>query len=245
MIYDLRRLLAAMDTARAQREFTPMADVIRAPHAGPRTVIWRFDVERALPHHVKLAEILSARDMPCTLYFHTRRGCYAPASLRAIQDLGHEVGIHHECLDRCAGDFEAARELFLREVEMFHRDGLRLRTVCSHGEAGLRREGYSTNWDLFERYPNLLDEAGVQGEVYLWLRAQPPSLLYASDTFSSYRRFWPTLDKAAKTDDPLMVLAHAHRWRNNPITTSLEVARDLRQRFSNKLLHSRRYDLAY
>lgn len=242
MPYNLERLLSEIWRLEAKRRFALMADVIIAPTPQPGRVVLRLDVERALNHQLALAKQLSHRGVFCTMYFHTRRDAYCASTLREIEALGHEVGYHHECLDRCHGDFSQARELFLREISVFHKDGLQLRTVCSHGEAGLPKQGYKANWDLFVRYPELLEEAGICVEVYQWLKQHKPP--YASDTFRSYRLFWDTLNNAPM-DNTLMILVHPHRWRHHLPASAFEVARDLGQHLGNRIRGVRGYDLAY
>ncbi|MDP2361510.1 MAG: hypothetical protein Q8O14_12310 [bacterium] len=205
--------------------------------------ILRFDVERDLPHHVAVARHLAKLGIPASMYVHTRRNCFMPDHLRAIADQGHEIGYHHECLDRCSGDFRQARDLFLREVELFAKAGFPLRTVCAHGEAGLPRRGYRSNGDLLLKFPGLLKEAGVVAEVYEWRDHQ--QLLYASDTFRSYNHFFPTLEMVGTQSLPIMILVHVHRWRSNPFRIGLEAARDVYQNAANRLLKRRRYQLAY
>lgn len=220
-----------------------MGEVIEldAPPAG--AAILRFDVERDLEHHRHIAQVLADSGFRGTFYFHTRRPCYEPKTLHAIAEMGHEVGFHHECLDRCHGDFDRARDLFHREVELFRRDGFELLTVCGHGEAGLPKRGYKFNWELFDRFPDLLRDLNIRGEVYHWKRDHLP--LYATDTYSSYREFEQVLDRAQ--DDPriMMVLVHLHRWRRNILSTAMEVGRDLSQQASNRIFRRRGYQLAY
>jgi hypothetical protein len=242
MPYNLDRLLSEISRIHALRGFLLMKDLFSAATPPPGRAVLRFDVERSLCHHLKLAEQLSRSGVFCTMYFHTRRNAYCVKTLLAIQALGHEVGYHHECLDRCRGDFSRARELFLREISLFRKDGLQLGTVCSHGEAGLPRHGYKANWELFVRFPELLQETGVSGEVYLWLKQHNP--LYASDTFRNYQRFWEVLADASM-DKPMIILVHPHRWHRYVAASSIEVARDLWQHLQNRIRGVRGYDLAY
>lgn len=243
-MYQLARLLATVEQLKQQRgSLSLVRDVIKLDQMPARQVILRCDVERALDHHLVVARELAQQHMPATMYFHTRRACFDPDILKAIQDLGHEVGYHHECLDRCQGDAAKARELFLREVDLFRQHGLDLRTVCAHGEAGLPKQGYRTNWELFHAYPDLIEQAGLDGEVYLWLQGQ--DLLYTSDVFVSYRRFWEIIDEAKQSDKPLMILTHLHRWHHRSAPTMVEIYRDLQQQAKNRILRRRTYDLAY
>lgn len=242
LAYRLSRLLHAIARLKEQRTLSTVAEMVAQKLAGPGSTILRCDVERDLDHHLRFAQRLAEMGVRSTMYFHTRRSCFNPTVLREIQDLGHEVGYHHECLDRCHGDWEAAKELFLREVDLFRRHGLQLSTVCGHGEAGLPKNGYHTTRDLFLKYPKLLDEAGVLAEVYHW-RSKQPNQLYASDTFSNYPKLFPSLTAALRSDDPIMVLIHPHRWRDEMGTCLHEIMADLQQHLKNRLLGQRSYDV--
>lgn len=243
MIYPEQKLLSEISTL-CSRRLMRMVDVIDLPTPPANVGILRFDVERSLSHQLELAGRLAKLSCPATFYFHTRVGCYDAELLRRFSDFGHEVAFHHECLDRCRGDYAKARELFLREVELFRRDGMELSTVCSHGEAGLPKVGYESNLDLFVRYPDLLRQAGLRGEVYFWLRDN--DVLYASDTFREYSKFWGRFSEAREAlDRPFMMLAHLHRWHSNPLRTMTELGRDVVQNLGNRMLRRRRYRLAY
>ena len=140
MLYSQKKLLSAVDSEiGADRQFACVRDVVDSDQVPESTAILRFDVERLLAHNLRFAQKLAHIGATATFYFHTRKACYDPEVLRQFADLGHEVGYHHECLDRCRGDFTKARDLFLAEVDIFRRDGIDLQTVCSHGEAGLPR----------------------------------------------------------------------------------------------------------
>lgn len=241
MPYHLQRLLTLLSDLRRVRTAVTMKELCEnGTNIGPRLMVVRCDVERDLPHTLSVARKMHEAKIRCSLYFHTRRGCYDPATFAAVRDMGHEVGYHHECLDRCAGDFEAARELFLREVERFRQDGFPLATVCGHGEAGLPRRGYRHNWDLFDRYPGLLESAGVRAEVFTTIIPQwKPA--YASDTFASYRSFWDRINGARQQPDLLMVAIHPHRWHNCFAVSLWEISVDVAQRYANRIRGARSY----
>jgi hypothetical protein len=243
MPYALPLLLGAVDRVATQRKFVLMRRVLSNSEQDSKYAVLRFDVERDIEHHLKVATELSQRGVFASMYFHTRRATYHPDFMKRIADLGHEVGYHHECLDRCGGDRAQARELFLREVEMFRRDGLDLRTATAHGESGLRKIGYRLNSDLFDTYPTLLEEAGLLGEVYQWLKSRSP--WYASDTFVHYSRFWEILNEN-QTDltRPMMILAHPHRWHDNTLNSWWEIGQDVWQAVRNRVRGRRSYDLA-
>jgi hypothetical protein len=242
--YSIQSLYAFITKQYSNRHFLPMHEAMAHPSPPPSSVVLRLDVERALSHQLKNAKYLNSNGIRATFYFHTRRNCYNPRILHAIQDLGHEVGYHHECLNRTKGNFDKARDLFLREVDLFRKDGLDLYSVCSHGEAGLPKQGFKENWDLFLRFPDLLAQTDLKGETYMWLRDHGP--LYASDTFRKYSRFWNVLKNAqANPEEPLVVLAHLHRWHFNPVKTVSAISRDLFQQANNRFRKKRNYRLAY
>ena len=243
MIYSLNKLLESAYEKFGNRTYYRMSDIVAMEQMPDDAIVFRFDVERDLEHHLDVATLLAKANIPSSMYFHSRKACYDPDTLHRIEDLGHEVGFHHECLDRCSGDYERAKDLFKREVDIFRRDGFNLRTVCSHGEAGLPKHGYKSNWCLFERYPDLLEECGIKIEMYQWLREKSP--LYASDTFTSYNKFWNTIKQASTVSQGLMVLVHVHRWHSSPIPSAMEVARDLIRQFKNRTIRQRTYQLAY
>lgn len=200
----------------------------------------RCDVERDLEHHLHFARQAEKAGIPCTFYFHSRTECYSPVVFDKIRQMGHEVGFHHECLDRCRGNFEAAKALFEKEVNRFKTDGFFPVTVCAHGESGLHKVGYRFNYELFSRYPELLSQCGVAAEVYTDIIPQwKPH--YVSDVFSAYRHFWDRLSDGKQKPELLHVLIHPHRWHTSPAVSSWEIGKDLAQAMQNKIFKYRSY----
>jgi len=169
MFFDFCELRDCLARVGQHRAFITVAQAFAGEYdAEGATAIVRCDVERNPEHAAQVANMLRDMQIRASFYFHTRKECYDTSVLNEIRDAGHEIGYHHECLDRCAGDFESARQLFLREVQRFGQDGFALRTVCSHGESGLPKHGYKKNWELFERYPELLQQAGGWRKFIRW-----------------------------------------------------------------------------
>lgn len=236
--YSLPCLLSVIERGFGEgRRYYRVRDVILLEEAPAHAVLLRFDVERNVQHQLRIATFLAEKGVFCTFYFHARPNVYDVPIMRRVQELGHEVGYHHECLDRCGGNFATANELFLQELAQFRKDGLNICTVCSHGEAGLAKHGYKANKDLFDAYPELLADQRIV-EAYHWVARTSP--LYASDTFRAYRGFWSTIQRARSTSRPFMVLAHLHRWHYNPLAVSLEVARDLSRQIALRLIGTSR-----
>lgn len=229
--------------ANSGRRFLTVVDVIQSPLLPASVILLRFDVERDLKHHADIAKLLYQLNVVGTFYFHTRKECYNAEILKKIEGFGHEIGYHYECLDRCQGDFSKARDLFLNEVALFRRDGFKLSTVCAHGEPGIRKNLYISNGDLLKRFPNLLSDAGLVGEVGIWRRSCPH--LYASDRFSRYSSFWSTLNEGRHNPEiPLMVLVHLHRWRLRVSDRIFEAGQDILQHVSNRIYHKRKYNIS-
>jgi hypothetical protein len=199
----------------------------------PKNVmIVRLDVERDPQHALETAAALKEVGVLGTFHFQTRRDSYDKEILNEIQNLGHEVGYHHECLDRCRGDFEAARNLFRAEVEMFRRDGIDLRTSGHHSELLLPRRGYENNYSLLLKFPELMNETRLVGEEY-FAGATFPNLACFVDTFRRCAGFLAEIRESDKSRG-LYVQAHPHRWRSSKLGTATEVFRDLRQAFLNR-----------
>jgi hypothetical protein len=243
MVYFLNELLRTIGDACEGRRWYQLQEVMSLDVIPNNAIILRLDVERSLRHHVTVARYLAKAGIFCTMYFHTRFGCYDREILNEITELGHEVGYHHECLDRCQGNFHKARNLFEHEINQFHKDGLNPVTVCSHGEGGLPKKDYKSNWELIQRYPDLLAENGLIGEFYLWKEKQ--SLLYASDTFRSYHQFWNTLKDSRNIRKPLIILVHLHRWHDNFWISSFQIGQDLFGYVRNRTLRGRSYKVGY
>lgn len=199
----------------------------------------RCDIERQLTHTLSFAEELSKAGVPATFYFHTRIDCYNPSIFEKIKFLGHEIGYHYECLDRKQGNFPEAAKLLKAEIEKFRNDGFLLETICAHGEAGLIKTGYKYNYDLFLKYPEILSEYNIE-EAYLDIKAKL-SPYYISDVYTSYNRFWKSLESIKQKNHFTQIVLHPHRWHNNPVLVGREILRDLIQLSSNKILGKRSY----
>lgn len=245
MIYSLTKLLKELQSLKSQKRFVRMKDLVGLrPADNPNLAVLRCDVERDLKHHLRFAEQLAEKAIPATFYFHSRKECYDPQVFKKVKDFGHEVGFHHECLDRCRGDFEKARELFIRETKRFENDGFFPNTVCAHGESGLFKVGYRFNYELFGRYPELLPSLGISAEVYTdILPAWKP--VYVSDVFSSYRHFWKKWEAGRPKPELMHLLIHPHRWHEGGLTSEWEVGLDLWQALKNKALKYRSYNAIY
>ncbi len=240
MLYNLKALLELLDKLRQYK--TPVTIAELSNHNADccqNLMLLRCDVERNLKHTLNFAQEITKIGLSCTFYFHTRLNCYDPVIFSQISNLGHEIGYHYECLDRCKGDAEKARKLFLREIEQFRRDGFDIHTTCPHGESGLRKSGYNSNSYIFEAYPDLLNLAQVK-DIYKTVLKER-DFVFASDIFTKYRKFRPTIERHFENPKLLLIILHPHRWHNSKARVLWEVTRDISRRYMNKYVRSRRY----
>lgn len=83
--------------------------------------------------------------------------------LSEMQQMGHEVSYHYDVLDSCKGNMEEADVEFEKNLNLFRSKGLRVVTVCQHGNPIIERNGYSSNRDFFrnssikEKYNDIAD----------------------------------------------------------------------------------------
>lgn len=197
-----------------------------APPSTP-FIILRLDVDFREAHAVHMARIANRRNVRGSFYFRRQVDGFDWRAIRLIADLGHEVGYHFETLDRCAGDFERARSLFLDDLETLRRAGFSIQTVAAHG-APPTAPTYHSNLDLLRRAPDLLDKAGLLGETTLSIDFT--RLAYLSDADWRWRRYahyYPgqrggntslraILSELARRDAGLYITFHPHQWFPGP-----------------------------
>ena len=136
-------------------------------------VIVRHDVDRRPEQAMKMAEIEKEFGITSTYYFRTTASVFKPDIIRAIKELGHEVGYHYEVLDRAKGNFEDAIELFKDELNEF-RKLCEIKTICMHGNPLSPWD----NRDLWKKYD--FKDFGIIGEPYLSIDYR--KVLYLTDT---------------------------------------------------------------
>ncbi len=191
-----------------------------------RVLVLRHDVDRRPRRARELAEIERRFGLLASYYFRMPAS-WEPRIIREVAAMGHEVGLHYECLDRARGDHDAAGRLLAEQLAQF-RELAPVRTVSMHGNPATRFD----NRDMWQHCR--LGDFGLTGEVYL--SADFERAMYYSDT----GRTW--LDgrfnvkdvipagKAAVTDKPplkttgdlirligrdsrnLYLLIHPERW---------------------------------
>ena len=99
---------------------------------GRRRLLLRHDVDDLPVQSLKKAHIEKELGIRSTYYFRIVEESNHPVAIRAIANLGHEIGYHYEDLSLANGDFKKARLYFEKNLEYF-RNYYPVRTICMHG----------------------------------------------------------------------------------------------------------------
>jgi hypothetical protein len=125
-----------------------------------RYVILRHDVDLKAENSLATAGIEAEMGIRATYYFRIVPQSNQPAIIKAIAELGHEIGYHYEDLSVMNGNKKKAINHFTLQLESFRRF-YPVRTICMHGSPTSKWD----NRDLWEiaDYRNY----GIIGEPYL------------------------------------------------------------------------------
>lgn len=124
-----------------------------------RMVILRHDIDLRAPYALEIAKIEHERKIKATYYFRVIPQSNQPDIIRAIAEMGHEIGYHYEDMSLCNGDSEKAVAHFQQQLGYF-RQFYPVRTVCMHGAP---RSNYDSK-DIW-KYADY-KEWGIIGEPY-------------------------------------------------------------------------------
>jgi len=162
--------------------------------------------------------------------------------LKQIQDLGHEVSYHHDVMDSTGGNIDTAIEVFEENKDTFEKYGLKINTVCQHGNPIVKRVGYSSNRDFFrnskvrEKYSEISeimvdfkDKTGVDYKYisdagYGWKLIFDPENndIVNSDDKNILLGDLKRVIKVIKEEGAVIVSTHPHRWQSNMFTAILK-----------------------
>lgn len=162
---------------------TTFRDFLRYQQIPKTFALIRHDVDRFPKRALAMAQLESSLGLVATYYFRTKPGVFQPKIIRAIHDLGHEVGYHYEDLSDARGDIRKALELFQGNLERL-RTIVPIETIAMHGRPLLPYD----NRDLWRdpiRHALLQEKFGILGEVYLDI--DYTEIAYISDTGRNWR----------------------------------------------------------
>jgi len=139
----------------------------------PKVILLRHDVDARKLHSLAFARIQHEAGVIGTYYFRMVPQSYDEGVIRAIHDLGHEVGYHYEDMDFAKGDPHRAIQLFEQHLERLRRV-VPVSTICMHGSP---RSPYD-NRDVWKHYR--YQDFGILGEPYFDLDFR--QVFYLTDT---------------------------------------------------------------
>ena len=110
-------------------------------------------------------DVISAARCSFPAFFRIKRNTFKPNIIKAVYDLGHEVGYHYESLSDTNGDIKKAIINFSDNLNKF-RNIVPVTTCSMHGRP-LKSFDNRDIWKIKENHDFLLNELKISGEVYL------------------------------------------------------------------------------
>ena len=161
-----------------------------------------IDTKNDLSIALEMAKFESGKEISASYYFRTIPDVFDRQVIKAIHDLGHEIGYHYEVLALTDGDFQKGIEWFKKDLKLL-RDICPIYTICQHGGTlgpysstsvmGLLKTGiallthkinmkYCPSIQLWDKYK--LEDFDLIGDAYLSLDFE--KIKYFSDTGLSW-----------------------------------------------------------
>jgi len=152
-------------------------DFILSEKPNIKTIIVRHDVDRCPTDALNMAHIESNLGISATYYFRTTPNVFKPNIIKAISEMGHEIGYHYETLAQTGGDYGKAIKLFEASLEKF-RNLAAIDTISMHGRPFSKWDSRCL-WDKFS-----FKDYGILAEAYLSIDYHKVS--YLCDTGRSW-----------------------------------------------------------
>lgn len=196
-------------------------------------VVLRHDVDLKVENSLKTAEIEHSFGIRASYYFRVIEQSNKPEVIKAIVDLGHEIGYHYEDLTICEGKADMAIGHFKTWLDYFCQF-YPVRTICMHGSPRSKFDGRDL-WKFYDYH-----DFGIIGEPYFDVDFS--NVFYLTDTgrrwdgfnvsvrdkVSSYQDKWirdglvfhstdDVIKAIANGTFPkrLMMTTHPQRWTDN------------------------------
>lgn len=206
-----------------------------------RLVILRHDVDLKAKNSEQIAAIEYSQGVKASYYFRVVPESNKPAVIKAIAEMGHEIGYHYEDMSICHGNTEKAYQHFQQWLKYF-RNFYPVKTICMHGAPTSKYDGK----DLWKKYD--YRNCGVIGEPYFDIDFS--EMFYLTDTgrmwdgykvsvrdkIPQYQDEWvkaglvyhTTGDvinaiNTSKLPPRLMITTHPQRWTSSPVHWILEL----------------------
>tara|TARA_B110000902_G_C14132424_1_gene522515 strand:- start:20 stop:853 length:834 start_codon:yes stop_codon:yes gene_type:complete len=196
-------------------------------------LIIKHDVETNVKKALRLALLEHKYGLSATYYVQS----YLLESdenvtiLKEILRLGHEVTYHYDVLDANNGDFALAQINFDEVLMKFESLGMKVRTVCPHGNPVKKRSGWSSNKDFFRNELINSTYSEISDIVVNPEKFTNEGLIYISDAGFGWKIIsdisnndinkskdedLKSLNRVIhiiqETSETVIVSAHPHRW---------------------------------
>ncbi|MBK6931677.1 MAG: hypothetical protein IPH12_12760 [Saprospirales bacterium] len=219
-----RDLLDALK--QAGYRFQTFQDFLASPQV--RVILLRHDVDDRKLNSLEFARIQHEKGIVGSYYFRMVPQSYDEGVIRAIYDMGHEVGYHYEDMDFAKGDPTEAIRLFEKHLEKL-RAVVPVSTICMHGSPRSRFD----NKDVWKRYA--YRDYGIIGEPYFDIDFR--RVFYLTDTGRrwngqavsvrdkvedhfglQFRNTWEIIRSVREGNFPgqAMLNFHPQRWTDDP-----------------------------
>lgn len=226
-----KSLLQALKAA--NYEFQTFEDFVQSPK--PKSIVLRHDVDLMPQNSLAFAKYQSELDVVGVYYFRAVPQSWDEDIIKAIHDLGHEIGYHYECLTTCKGDLKAGIQDFEENLNKL-RALVPVSTICMHGSPMSPHDSK----DLWNNY-NYRDY-GIIAEPYFDLDYK--DIFYLTDTGRRWNgdkvsvrdRVDSGFDLNFHSTDEIIAAAQAHqlppqimftfhpqRWNDQPLLWTKEL----------------------
>jgi len=156
-------------------EFKAFRDFLKQPL--DRVVILRHDVDKLPLNSLNFAKIEKDKGLNASYFFRSVPVSFKPSVIRAIQQMGHEIGYHYEVMDQAKGEVNKALEIFIQNLDKFKKVA-KIETICMHGSPMSKYDNREL-WKKFHYY-----DYGIIGEPYFDIDYS--KVLYLTDTGRSW-----------------------------------------------------------
>lgn len=166
-------------------------EYLQNPELTEKVVILRHDVDLIPARSLRTAQIETELGATGTYYFRIVPESLHEDVIKAIADLGHEIGYHYEDMALCNGDMTKSYEHFKRGLSTINKF-YPVKTICMHGSP-------MSKWDnrmLWEKYN--YKEFGIIAEPYFDLDFN--KFFYLTDTGRQWNKTGASVRDVVKSD---------------------------------------------
>lgn len=221
--HTLDKYLHVVDTALEAGYTTATMNKFHSGVNAEKLLAIRHDVDRKPQNALSMAQAEAKRDVQASYYFRSVPASHNPDIIKAIRDLGHEIGYHYEDWHLAKYDPAEADALFRKHLARL-KTFANIKTICMHGSPLSSRnnlefwEHFSpSDYDVYDciidmNYENtfyITDAGRTWGQTTANLRDEAPGAAIIPDIDSS-----DDLIAAIKTGNyPHIVIGcHPERW---------------------------------